>query len=502
MKRKKSRQPDFNRLLTGTFGLLFLISSLVILLVDRASFSSANQIFPPGSSIGGVPVAGLDSAAAQDRLQQVFSLPVELQYRNARLQLNPAELGFQIDSAASLAQLGAQTAGLGWWPHLWGKAAGSGADVPLVYTLDENVLRTVLAQTFEPRYDQPPTAVIPIIGSTNVMPGQPGWQLASLDEATAQVKQALISPNARVVVLRVSELAALPIDPQNLEIQLKQTIQLAGFDGLAEVFLQDLSDGTRIHFAQLHNQSVPVDVAYSAASTIKIPIMVSALRRLQEPLPPTATGWMTQMLTESLNPPADALMKNYLDFERGPLMVTADLTELGYVNTFLGGYFEPGSPLLQQFSTPANTRRDVFIDPDVYNQTVPSEIGDLLARIYACADGSAATGLFEGQVTPSECQLVLDLLKQNKIGSLIEAGLPSNVSVAHKHGWTSELDGLLHTLSDAGIVFSPDRDYVLVIFLHSSQQLIFDTQNRLFAKLSQSIYNAYNPGQQAIWLAN
>jgi len=96
---------------------------------------------------------------------------------------------------------------LGWWPHLWGKAAGSGADVPLVYTLDENVLRTVLAQTFQPRYDQPPTAVLPIIGATNVTPGQPGWQLASLDEATAQVKQALISPNARVVVLRVSELA-------------------------------------------------------------------------------------------------------------------------------------------------------------------------------------------------------------------------------------------------------------------------------------------------------
>jgi hypothetical protein len=38
----------------------------------------------------------------------------------------------------------------------------------------------------------------------------------------------------------------------------------------------------------------------------------------------------------------------------------------------------------------------------------------------------------------------------------------------------------------------------LVIFIHSTGQLLFDEGNLLFARLSQSIYNAYNPYQQAV----
>src|SRR5690606_13703175 len=106
---------------------------------------------------------------------------------------------------------------------------------------------------------------------------------------------------------------------------------------------------------------------------------------------------------------------------------------------FLAGYFYAGAPLLQRFNTPANSRTDVYLDPDFYNQTVPSEIGDLLTRVYHCAhsESGSENGLFDGQVSPSECQTMLDMLGQNKIGALIEAGLPPEASAAHKHGWTS-----------------------------------------------------------------
>jgi len=82
---------------------------------------------------------------------------------------------------------------------------------------------------------------------------------------------------------------------------------------------------------------------------------------------------------------------------------------------------------LQRIQTPANSRTDVYLDPDFYNQTVPSEIGNLLARIYHCGAASDAesSDLFPGSVTPSECQTMLQLLSENKIGALIEAGLPS-----------------------------------------------------------------------------
>ena len=181
-------------------------------------------------------------------------------------------------------------------------------------------------------------------------------------------------------------------------------------------------------------------------------------------------------------------------------MVTADMRELGYQNTFLAGFFEPGSPLLERISTPANQRSDIFLDPDYYNQTVPSEIGDLLSKIYRCANQNEL--LFNGQVTASECQQMLDFLLENQIYALIEAGLPPEGRAAHKHGWTNDLDGLIHTISDSAVVYTPGGDYVLVIFAYTEQQFLYDTANQLFAKLSQSIYNAYNPENQAAWYGN
>jgi beta-lactamase class A len=268
--------------------------------------------------------------------------------------------------------------------------------------------------------------------------------------------------------------------------------------------MEPLPQGTPLHFAVRANEPIPPDVAYSAASTIKIPIMVSVFNHLGEPTPELALGWMRGMITQSENPPADALMRTYLDENLGPLIVTEDMRTLGYQNTFLAGYFYSGAPLLQRIQTPANSRTDVYLDPDFYNQTVPSEIGDLLARIYRCAAASETQqhDLFTGSVTPSECQTMLNLLAENKIGALIEAGLPPEGDAAHKHGWTSDLDGLLHTMSDAGIVSTPGGDYVLVIFINSSQQLMFDQGNWLFARLSQVIYNAFNLENQAAWLGS
>nr|HPK26855.1 serine hydrolase [Anaerolineaceae bacterium] len=326
----------------------------------------------------------------------------------------------------------------------------------------------------------------------------------NMEAALPAIQDALRSPSARIVQLPINETPALPLDPANLEIFLKQTILLSGFDGLAELYMESLPQGTPLHFAVRANEPIPPDVAYSAASTIKIPIMVSVFNHLGEPTPDLALGWMRSMITQSENPPADALMRTYLDENLGPLIVTEDMRALGYQNTFLAGYFYSGAPLLQRIQTPANSRTDVYLDPDFYNQTVPSEIGDLLARIYRCAAAQDAqkTDLFPGSVTPSECQTMLNLLAENKIGALIEAGLPPEGDAAHKHGWTSDLDGLLHTMSDAGIVYTLGGDYVLIIFINSSQQLMFEKGNWLFARLSQVIYNAFNLENQAAWLGS
>jgi len=420
------------------------------------------------------------------------------------MQFTPADLGWSLDITATLDGLEAALPKGSWWRHLWGRSASAAdLDYPLQVSFNPEVCRIFLSENIIPRYDQPATAALPILYTTNYTLGQKGLEL-NTEAALPAIQSALLSPSARIVELPINETPALPLNPANLEVFLKQTILLSGFDGLAELYMEPLPQGTPLHFAVRANQSVPPDVAYSAASTIKIPIMVSVFNHLGEPTPDLALGWMRSMITQSENPPADALMRTYLDENLGPLIVTEDMRALGYQNTFLAGYFYSGAPLLQRIQTPANSRTDVYLDPDFYNQTVPSEIGDLLARIYRCAAAQDAqkTDLFPGSVTPSECQTMLNLLAENKIGALIEAGLPPEGDAAHKHGWTSDLDGLLHTMSDAGIVYTPGGDYVLIIFINSSQQLMFEKGNWLFARLSQVIYNAFNLENQAAWLGS
>ncbi len=492
--RKSSASPAFF-VLAG----LFLAAALVLTIISYARYKAVAVVYPYGSRIADIPVGGLSREAAETRLQEAFGIPVELVYRGARVQLKPDQLGFEPLIEETLNQADSQLARHKWSAYLWGKVEQTPAfSFPLQTRQNPEAIRQSLVTNFANRYEQPSTASVPLVNSEHVSPGQLGLGLVAIDETITRIGTALASATQRVVTLEVAETPAEPVLWANLETKLRQVIKNNGFNGLVEVYLQDLQDGRLMHFATRGGAELPVDVAYSAASTIKIPIMLSTMRRLSDPHPGLALNWMRSMIKDSLNPPADGLMKNYLDNTLGPLKVTEDLQELGYQNTFMAGFFEPGSPLLRKIETPANKRTDINLNPDIYNQTVPSEIGDLLAKLYRCAQvDDPANTFFAGGVTHSECQMMIDNLLANRMGALIEVGTGVEGCVAHKHGWTNETDGLLHTISDVGIVYSPGGDYVLVIFMHSTTQLLFDTGNLLFARLSQSIYNAYNPYQQS-----
>jgi len=324
-----------------------------------------------------------------------------------------------------------------------------------------------------------------------------------IPQSVTRISTALADPLNREISLVVHGESIPPGNLTDLQTFLKQTLAASGFDGIAEVYLSNLNSGDLLHFAIRDNSEVPVDIAFSAASTIKIPIMVSTLRRVGEPIPDGVVTLIDRMVVLSENPPADTLMENVIGSTLAPLEVTRDIQErLGLENTFLAGYFYFGAPLLDIYQTPANTRTDINLDPDVYNQTTTSDMGTLLAAIYHCANNqpSLLTDTFAGELTPSKCSYMLDVLARNEIGVLSEAGVPDGTRVAHKHGWTEEADGFLHTVSDAGIVYSPGADFVFMIFLYDSNQLLFDPADAVIAQLVQVIYNYYNPLTQETWL--
>jgi beta-lactamase class A len=273
---------------------------------------------------------------------------------------------------------------------------------------------------------------------------------------------------------------------------MKQIVEVAGFSGLMDVYMQDLRTGEDLHFAQYQGTALEVDpdIAFTAASIIKIGIMTSYYRYFDEPLDEERDRWMFQMITESGNDPADWLMED-ISPATGPLQVSETMAELGLDSTFLAGYFRLGSDLLKVYQTPANQRADINTRPDIYNQTTPSEIGMLLADIYACAKGGGTLlAIYPEEIKPAECQKMLDMLAQNQIALLIEAGVPEGTRVAHKHGWTNSP---LDTVADAGIVFSPGGDYAIAIFLWNDPDMIWDPTSKLVADLARAAYNYFNP---------
>lgn len=490
------------RIISGIASLIFLLLSGFILRTDIRNYKAQHLVYPAGVSVSGISLAGLSRDEAINRLQSVFSIPVELRYHGARMQFLPSDLGFQVETTQTMENVESDLNTSGYWAHLWNKTNQESLDIPVETSINSASISSFLINQVVPRYDQSSSAPVPIPGTTNFEPGQAGTTLM-VDQGISLISTALNSPTERIVDLPIEEEIALPLDVRNLAIILTQEIQSNKFSGLVEIYLKDLAGDQDLHFAINGYQPVTPDVAFSAASTIKIPIMVSVLARTPDPTPDDVQNLLERMIVFSENPPADKLMQNYLDITRGPLMVTEDLQELGYKNTFLAGYFYVGAPLLQLYKTPANTRTDVYLDPDVYNQATAAEIGDLLAQVYYCATIPQAdtrlAQVFGTNLSQAECQNILELLSNNKIGLLIEAGLPPQGSVAHKHGWTSELDGLLHSMSDAGVVYTPGGNFALVISIYTPDQLVFYDGNWLFARLSQTIYNAFNVDDQAYW---
>lgn len=471
--------------------------AVILTTVELAQFSRVRANLPNGLTIAGIPVGGLTRQEAAQRLLEVYSTPLEIRYNDAPIHLEPAVVDFQLNVESMLAAADVKrTERLFWedfWDFLWGRTT-TPQPVPLSATFSEKRLRDYLDE-IAARYDEPPQPASPIPGTIEFSPGQPGKQL-NKNGSVLLIENALRSLSQRQVDLPLERTQPTRPDFRNLEILLKQTLDNSDFDGLAGVYVVNLQSGQEIHFARQNGEDLPInpDIAFTASSIIKIPIMVSAFRRLGDNPDSETMKLMSDMIDKSGNEAADWLMERVIDPNLAPLDVSDDMKMLGLNNTFLAGKFTFGSPLLQRFDTPANTRTDINTDPDPYNQTTPSDIGMLLEDIYQCAQtgGGALSAVFPGEITQAECLEMNAALIRNRLPVLITAGLPEGTQVAHKHGWVAP-NGIINTIGDAGIVYSLGGNYVVVIFLYQPDQLIWDPASELMAILSRAIYNYYNP---------
>jgi hypothetical protein len=447
------RNRNTNTILRG-LSILFLIGALVLTITSLIAYSRQRNNYPAGMTIGGVPVDGLSPAQASQRLLEVYTSPIEASYGPASFYIDPGNVGFQIDmetmlAAADLSRTGGSFWG-GFWDYIWGRTP-TATQIPLSEFLQNEIAS---------RYDQPPAPAQPIPGGTSFLPGAPG-QTLDLDRAVLLISDALKSPTNRSIALSFSQSSAARPTIENLEILLKQIILTSEFDGLIGFYMMDLQTGHE-------NQGSNLDT--------------------------TTADIISRVLGRSDNSATDLVLERIHQFN-GPIIVTQDMEAIGLRSTFLGGMFYLGAPnLLPGRITPGNSRPDVFSDPDPYSQTTPSEMGVLLSDIYQCAQnsGGALIAAFPDKVSPATCQLLIDFMAQDKLGSLIQGGVPDGTLVPHKHGYVLSRDGVMHDTSDVGIVYSTGGNFVLSIYTYHSVQNIWDITNPLFVDLTQATYNYFN----------
>lgn len=86
-------------------------------------------------------------------------------------------------------------------------------------------------------------------------------------------------------------------------------------------------------------------------------------------------------------------------------------------------------------------------------------------------------------VSTEASEEMLGLLKAQELNDRIPKYLPKNIEIAHK---TGELDRVKH---DAGIVFTPRGDYIIVLMSETNNQA---NAAEVEARISEAVYNYFN----------
>ncbi len=468
--------------------ILLIVLGVLYLVYQALLFNFARDKYPVDTTVGGVNIAGLTRDEAAAKLNEVYYAPLNLYHQEERVQIDPHEVGFTLDIEQMLNEADAQKGQQELWQQYVEFVLNrtvEPATVRLYATHDRNAL-TEQINTIASYLDKPATAPQLLMGAGSYEPGEPGYITdipTSVDLAEMSLYQ--FEPNDRNVDLALEYQEAIPFNIQVLQDQIER--QLAAADGMiGSVFIMNLATGEEVN--------INSDQAISGLSILKIAIFLDAYLALDQPPNDYVQELFYNTAVLSSNNNANLLLHIAAGEDntyQGAQVLTEDMQKIGLVNTFMAIPYDAAEVATRPstYTTPANSDPEAKFFADSVMQTTAEEIGTLLSMIYYCAQGEGALPLiFPGQIAPDECQAILDLMKLNYEGNLIRFGVPEDVDVSHKHGWD------LVTHGDAGVVFTPGGDYVIVMYLHdeTNNWLNHEVSFPILQEISQATYNYFN----------
>lgn len=504
--RQQGRRIPWLALVSGGF----LLAALILLATQLVRFANTRDVLQTDITVGGVSVGGLPLSEAVKRWEAIYSQPVEIDYGDSPILLYPAQVGFFVKSDQLQSQVESRAAGSNnywtdFWNYLWQRPA-TPVDIPLAAVYQTAQLRDFLNDVAA-RYEVHASGAHFDLSTMTFGSGANGAHI-DIDAAMPLIDTALHSPTNRKVALPLKNEGASGATMQTLHDAILTYLQNADYLGskglsfngpatVGGVAVIDLKSGSEM--------TINADVAFSALSTIKIPILLTRFRKLVLDPDPTTKWLMAASILCSSNSASNYLIQqsgsgsgtNGL-FTTGLQAVIDTMQTLGAKNTYINAPLYVGDKTLQ-FSIPApktNPDKQLSANPDLFSQTTPNDMATLLNELYDCAEyGSGLRAIYPSDYTQIRCKQMIELLSGNVIGRLIELGVPPGTRIAQKNGWGgTQATGA--NVSDAGIVFSPNGDYILVAYIwekHANPDGLgsLDTW-RAVEGISRITYNYFN----------
>lgn len=469
-----------------------LLILLTVLILGGAwlytTWKSSQTMLPQGLIINGLPMGGMTREQALDAINQAYTRPITVYYGSKLTPLLlPEMVELSVDMEATTRNLDAILAARGgiqgFITYLRDRLLQrepETQEVTAVVNYSRERVDAFLARMVQ-KYDHPPQKPVLLSEAGTFRPPQDGTTLDVEASLPLLVKAILAAaPQHREVHLVVD---VEPAPEASLDI-LREALNaaLSEFTGVAGIFAKDLRRGQEFCYN--------CDVPFSGAGTLKVPIAVGIYATLDAAPDATMTDRLNTLFAEGDNTIANLLLAHIGsgDAYSGALQVTDMLWGLGLRNTFIATPYDvPETAIPPGIASMAASRSDVNTNPDPAMQTTPIEMGLLMEGLYYGAlDGGFLRAIHSQKITAMECQDLLTGLTQHSINPLLATGMPAETRVAHKHGWSSS------THADIALVYGPQADFVLAVYLYQPAWLIWDESVPTFAIIGQLVYRFYN----------
>ena len=326
-------------------------------------------------------------------------------------------------------------------------------------------------------------------------PGEPGFTF-EINKATNQVEMALQAGALEPITFEPDLVPPPPITSGLLLPPLEQ--RLAQFPGVTSILVKNLDTGEVIYESNS-------DYVLSGMSIVKIGIMVEVYRHFGGSVDEVTYQELYEMLgSESCNPCANRLMAivGGGSANAGAGQVTASMRSLGLENFYLCAPFRVvelwdnagqlvwtanSEPWLVQSETPGYDR---------CVRTTPREMAALVEMIYECTQDRGKLRETWPEITPQACREMIDIMAANDLRNMLGAGIPDEITMAHKHGFSGYDVPWGDTRGEVGIIYSPGANWLISFYIWEDTPWInWGINQPLYRDISNMLYNYFNPGE-------